>query len=46
LAPGSAAQAFEADDYNELTAVADIDQSPVDRCRQSLKRNAKYGFRS
>src|ERR1017187_8526607 len=42
---GAAAQALQADDYNELTAVADIDQSQVDRCLQSLKRNAKNAER-
>ncbi len=38
---GAAGQALTADDYNELTAVADVDQSHVDRCLSTLKRNAK-----
>ena len=35
---GAASQALQADDYAELTAVADIDQSQVDQCLDSLKR--------
>lgn len=42
---GAAAQALQADDYNEITAVADIDQSQIDRCLQSLSRNAKHADR-
>jgi myo-inositol 2-dehydrogenase/D-chiro-inositol 1-dehydrogenase len=42
---GAAGQALTADDYNELTAVADIAQSQIDRCLTSLKRNAKNGPR-
>ena len=38
---GAASQALQADDYTELTAVADIDQVQIDRCLQSLKRIAK-----
>jgi myo-inositol 2-dehydrogenase/D-chiro-inositol 1-dehydrogenase len=38
---GAAGQALTADDYNELTAVADIDQSHIDRCLTTLKRNVK-----
>ena len=38
---GAASQALAADDYTELTAVADIDQAQIDHCLQSLKRIAK-----
>ena len=38
---GAASQALAADDYAELTAVADIDQAQIDHCLQSLKRIAK-----
>ena len=38
---GAASQALTADDYTELTAVADIDQGQIDKCLQSLKRIAK-----
>jgi predicted dehydrogenase len=42
---GAASQALHADDYNELTAVADIDQSNVDKCLASLTRIPKTGER-
>src|SRR5437867_6294042 len=42
---GAASQALQADDYAELTAVADIDQSQVDQCVQSLKRIPKIAAR-
>src|SRR3954452_25564076 len=38
---GAAQQALTADDYAELTAVAEVDQAPVDRLLTNLKRNAK-----
>src|SRR5881296_3668222 len=34
---GAASQALQADDYGELTAVADIDQGNVDKSLESLK---------
>ena len=34
---GAASQALHADDYAELTAVADVAQSQVDKCLQTLK---------
>ena len=42
---GAASQALAADDYAELTAVADIDQAQIDHCLQSLKRIAKSAAR-
>src|SRR5579872_4419711 len=42
---GAASQALTADDYNELTAVADIDQSRVDKCLESLKKITKIADR-
>jgi myo-inositol 2-dehydrogenase / D-chiro-inositol 1-dehydrogenase len=38
---GAAAQALKADDYSELTAVADIYQSNIDNCLARLERAAK-----
>ncbi len=38
---GAASQALAADDYTELTAVADIEQAQIDRCLSSLKRITK-----
>ena len=38
---GAASQALAADDYAELTAVADVDQAQIDRALNSLKRIAK-----
>src|SRR5689334_5574235 len=38
---GAASQALKADDYAELTAVADVDTVPINRCLQSLKRIPK-----
>src|SRR5450759_4162134 len=42
---GAASQALAADDYAELTAVADIDQAQIDHCLQSLKRITKSADR-
>src|SRR5580700_937140 len=42
---GAAAQALQADEYAELTAVAEVDQSHLEKCLQTLKRNAKTGTR-
>jgi myo-inositol 2-dehydrogenase / D-chiro-inositol 1-dehydrogenase len=42
---GAASQALAADDYAELTAVADIDQAQIDHCLQSLKRISKSADR-
>jgi len=42
---GAAGQALTADDYNELVAVADIDQGQIDRALSNLKRNAKNADR-
>ena len=42
---GAARQALQADDYTELTSLADVDQSQIDRCTQSLKRIAKIADR-
>src|ERR1700730_9313631 len=42
---GAASPALQADDYTELTAVADIDQAQVDQCLQSLRRIAKIADR-
>src|SRR6266480_1751895 len=38
---GAASQALQADDYAELTALADVDQSQIDHCIQLLKSIAK-----
>jgi myo-inositol 2-dehydrogenase/D-chiro-inositol 1-dehydrogenase len=38
---GAASQALQADDYGELTAVADIDQGNVDKSLESLKHIPK-----
>src|SRR5437764_1262326 len=38
---GAASQALAADDYNELTALADIDPANIEKCLESLNRNAK-----
>src|SRR6476646_3354586 len=42
---GAASQALTADDYAELTSVADIDQSQIDNCLNSLKRISKIAGR-
>jgi len=42
---GAASQALHADDYAELTAVADVDQSHVDRSLGTLKRISKIADR-
>jgi myo-inositol 2-dehydrogenase/D-chiro-inositol 1-dehydrogenase len=42
---GAASQALAADDYAELTAVADIDQSQIDQCLRSLKKISKSADR-
>jgi predicted dehydrogenase len=38
---GAAAQALKADDYSELTAVADIYQEQIDNCLGQLSKSAK-----
>src|SRR4028118_330219 len=38
---GAAAQALKADDYSELTAVADIYQERIDACLTQLTKSAK-----
>jgi predicted dehydrogenase len=43
---GAARQALTADDYAELTAIAEVDQAPVDRLLTILKRNEKLGART
>lgn len=40
---GAASQAMNADDYAELTALADIDQANIDKCLATLKRTPKTG---
>ncbi len=42
---GAASQALRADDYAELTAVADIEQSHIDRSLQTIKRVQKIADR-
>src|SRR5512140_1609667 len=42
---GAAAQALTADDYAELTAVADIDQGQIDRSLSNIKRRQKLAPR-
>src|SRR5438270_12028483 len=42
---GAAAQALKADDYTELTAVADIDRGAIDKCLETLKRIQKVATR-
>ena len=42
---GAASQALAADDYAELTALADIDQSQIDHCLESLKKISKTAAR-
>src|SRR6267143_992099 len=42
---GAASQALQADDYAELTAVADVDPTQVSSSLQSLKRRAKIAAR-
>jgi predicted dehydrogenase len=42
---GAASQALHADDYAELTAVADVDQSHVDTSLDTLKKIGKIGDR-
>lgn len=42
---GAASQALKADDYSELTAVADIDKGQIERSLERLKRIAKIGDR-
>src|SRR5437867_13444545 len=38
---GAASQALQADDYGELTALADIDQANLEKCLESLGRSPK-----
>jgi predicted dehydrogenase len=42
---GAASQALHADDYAELTAVADIDQTQIDRCLSTLGKSKAVGQR-
>ena len=42
---GAARQALQADDYTELTAVADIDQAQIAKCLENLKRVSKLADR-
>src|SRR5689334_8790958 len=42
---GAARQALTADDYAELTAVAEIDQAPIDRLQTNLKWTEKLAPR-
>src|SRR5437879_1899718 len=42
---GAASQALAADDYGELTAVADIEQANIDKCLASLNRVSKIANR-
>jgi len=42
---GAARQALTADDYAELTAVAEVDQAPIDRLMNNLKRVEKLAPR-
>src|SRR6266852_4856975 len=42
---GAASQALQADDYAELTAVADVDPTQLSNSLQSLKRRAKIAAR-
>jgi predicted dehydrogenase len=42
---GAARQALTADDYAELTAVAEVDQAPIDRLQTNLKRSEKLAPR-
>ncbi len=42
---GAASQALKADDYNELVAVADIDQSQIDNSLATLKKIQKIADR-
>ena len=42
---GAASQALHADDYTELTAVADIDQSNITKCLETLQRVKKVADR-
>lgn len=42
---GAASQALKADDYTELTAVADVDQAQVDKSLRTLKMSSKIASR-
>src|SRR5579864_2619218 len=42
---GAASQALKADDYTELTAVADIDRAQVDKSLETLKKITKTADR-
>lgn len=42
---GAASQALHADDYTELTAVADIDQANITNCLETLRRVKKVADR-
>ena len=39
---GAASQALKADDYSELTAVADVYQERIDDCLDALKRAPRH----
>lgn len=43
---GAASQALHADDYAELSAVADIDQGHIDRCLNTLGKSKAIGQRA
>jgi myo-inositol 2-dehydrogenase / D-chiro-inositol 1-dehydrogenase len=42
---GAASQALTADDFTELTAIGEVDQTATERCIGILQKNAKYGPR-
>src|SRR5437016_2160770 len=42
---GAASQSLHADDFTELTAVADIDQDRIDACLDTLKKVGKIASR-
>src|SRR5436305_8235334 len=42
---GAASQALSADDYGELTAVADIEPANIEKCLNSLKQISKIANR-
>src|SRR5438445_2822082 len=42
---GAASQSLSADDYGELTAVADIEPANIDKCLASLNRVSKIASR-
>src|ERR1700731_4942614 len=42
---GAASQALQADDFTELSAVADIDQDRIDNCLDTLKKIQRVATR-